>query len=444
MVRISLMTRRNLATSRRALLLGLGSALLAPAAPRRASAAEAPKKLLLRAAATKIALRPGQPETSIWSLEGPTPGLPLRVKRGDRIEMTLQNDLPARIAFNLRGLDGALAAEPLAARPPLAPGANAAFGVSFPRSGSLVCDIRLLADGSGLPSRALPLVVEDAGMISDRDEVFLVEDWRLQEDGTAVPPGTDARGIPPLFTVNGRLLPEFALRSRERLRVRFINGCQRQVIALKIEGHDVRVMALDSQPSEPFLARNSALVLAPDGRADALIDVTPSQGSTATVLLHDGKEARPVARLVIPTDPPVRTAPLPPAPPLPSNGLPEKLDLRNALRIDLPLAGSEWVTPATFGTSAAPAFRAKTSRIVVLALINRAATATVFHLHGHHFRLLDRLDDGWKPYWLDTLAVEPGQTERIAFSAEYAGRWLVEATATDWAAPKLLRWYSVD
>jgi FtsP/CotA-like multicopper oxidase with cupredoxin domain len=114
------------------------------------------------------------------------------------------------------------------------------------------------------------------------------------------------------------------------------------------------------------------------------------------------------------------------------------------MRIDLPLAGSEWVAPAAFATSAAPAFRAKTGRIVVLALTNRAATATVFHLHGHHFRLLDRLDDGWKPYWLDTLAVEPGQTERIAFAAEYAGRWLVEAAATDWAAPKLLRWYSVD
>ena len=116
----------------------------------------------------------------------------------------------------------------------------------------------------------------------------------------------------------------------------------------------------------------------------------------------------------------------------------------HAMRIDLPLAGSEWVAPAAFATSAAPAFRAKTGRIVVLALTNRAATATVFHLHGHHFRLLDRLDDGWKPYWLDTLAVEPGQTERIAFAAEYAGRWLMEAAATDWAAPKLLRWYSVD
>ena len=58
---------------------------------------------------------------------------------------------------------------------------------------------------------------------------------------------------------------------------------------------------------------------------------------------------------------------------------------------------------------------------MVLALTNRAAIATVFHLHGHHFRLLDRLDDGWKPFWLDTLAIEPGQTQRIAFLAEYAG-----------------------
>jgi FtsP/CotA-like multicopper oxidase with cupredoxin domain len=444
MVRIGLMTRQTLATSRRTLLFGLGSALLAPVVSQRASAAGAPKKILLRAAAAKIALRPGQPETPVWSLEGPTPGLPLRVRRGDQIELALQNDLPSPIALNLRGLDGALAAEPLAARPPLAPGATATFGVLFQRPGSLLCDIRLLADGSGLPSRALPLVVEEANPIADRDEVFLIEDWRLRDDGRAVPPGTDAAAAPPFFTVNGRLLPEFTLRSGERLRYRFINGCQRQVIALKIEGFDVGVMALDGQPSEPFLARNSALVLPPGGRADALIDATRSQGSTATILLHDGREARPVARLAIPTAQPVRATPLPPAPPLPSNGLPEKLDLRNAMRIDLPLAGSEWVAPAAFATSAAPAFRAKTGRIVVLALTNRAATATVFHLHGHHFRLLDRLDDGWKPYWLDTLAVEPGQTERIAFAAEYAGRWLVEAAATDWAAPKLLRWYSVD
>jgi FtsP/CotA-like multicopper oxidase with cupredoxin domain len=142
----------------------------------------------------------------------------------------------------------------------------------------------------------------------------------------------------------------------------------------------------------------------------------------------------------------LRPAPLPPAPALPSNELPAQLDLKGALRADLALSGIEsgWVLPVNLETAAAPAFRAKRGRTVVLALSNRGGVATVFHLHGHHFRLLDRLDDGWKPFWLDTLAVEPEQIQRISFAAEHAGRWLIEAMATDWTAPRLVRWYSVE
>jgi FtsP/CotA-like multicopper oxidase with cupredoxin domain len=102
------------------------------------------------------------------------------------------------------------------------------------------------------------------------------------------------------------------------------------------------------------------------------------------------------------------------------------------------------VTPVTLAATSAPAFRARPGRILVLALTNRAALPAVFHLHGHHFRLLDRLDDGWKPFWLDTLAIDAGQTQRIAFATEYVGRWLIESMVTDWAAPRLVRWYSVE
>ena len=205
-------------------------------------------------------------------------------------------------------------------------------------------------------------------------------------------------------------------------------------------------MALDGQPSEPFLARNGAVVLAPGGRADAFIDATLAPGAVSSILLHDGTEARPIARLVGSREPPVRAAPLAAASPLPSNGLPDRLDLKSALRVDVPLSGPQagWVAPASFTASAAPKFKAKAGRIVVLALANRADKAAVFHLHGHHFRLLDRLDDGWKPFWLDTLAIEPGQTQRIAFAADTAGRWLMESTAADWAAPRMLRWYLVE
>jgi FtsP/CotA-like multicopper oxidase with cupredoxin domain len=200
-------------------------------------------------------------------------------------------------------------------------------------------------------------------------------------------------------------------------------------------------MAIDGEPSEPFSARNGALVLPPGGRADAFVDTVES----ASILLHDGKNAHQIGTLTI-SGRLERRAPLLPAPALPSNGLPERIELKGATRIDLALGGTpgDWVAPANFAATAPPVFRAKAGRTVVLALTNRAAVAIVFHLHGHHFRLLDRLDDGWKPFWLDTLAIEPGQTQRIALLAEHAGRYLIESVATDWAAPRLVRWYAVE
>ena len=147
------------------------------------------------------------------------------------------------------------------------------------------------------------------------------------------------------------------------------------LLLVKIENHDVQVMALDGQPAEPFPARNGAVVLAPGGRADVFIDAALAPGAVSSILLHDGTEARPIARLVGSKEPPFRTAPLAAAPPLPSNGLPARLDLKGALRVDLPLSGpqADWVTPAAFTPSAPPAFRAKAGRIVVLTLTNRAA-----------------------------------------------------------------------
>lgn len=446
MVRIDLMADRILRLDRRELLAGLGFAALAPALPGFAAAQGRPR-LTLQAKAGTIALIPGQPDTPIWSLRSAPPEPVLSFKRGDELEIGLQNELSLPALLSWHGIDGVPAAEPLTARVPVAAGGRETLAIPLRHAGTLLCDLRLLGDGQARPLPARALVVgENEPIAVDRDEVFLIEDWRLRPDGTAIAPGVDPKDTTSVYTVNGLTTLDVPARVNERLRFRFINGCQRNVIALKIEGHDVRVMALDGQPAEPFLARNGVLVLAPGARVDAFIDASMPPGSTSSILLHDGNDARPIARLVASKEPPLRDVVLPAAAPLPSNGLPAKLDLKNALRIDLAIGGppADWVTAASFANSSAPAFRAKAGRTVVLAVTNRGGIATVFHLHGHHFRLLDRLDDGWKPFWLDTLAIEPGQTQRIAFSAEYAGRWLMETMATDWAAPRLVRWYSVE
>jgi FtsP/CotA-like multicopper oxidase with cupredoxin domain len=446
MVRIDMMADQFLRLDRRELLAGLGAAVLGPAlAP--IAAAQGRPSLTLQARDGVIALRKREPDTPIWSLQSQTPDPDFRFKRGDALEITLGNQLPVSTVLDWHGIDGVPAAEPLAARAPLAAGAKETVTVPLRHAGTFMIDLRLLGDGQARPSRARALIVQETDLVAiDRDQVFLIEDWRLRPDGTAIAPGIDPKDATPLYTVNGLTTPDIPARSNERLRFRFINGCQRNVIAIKIESHEVRVMALDSQPAEPFPARNGALLLAPGTRVDAFIDATGPPGSTASILLHDGKESRSIGRLVSSNEPPMRAAPLPPALPLASNGLPTQLDLKGASRFDLTLGGpqADWVAPANFAASAPPAFRTRAGRTVVLALTNRADVGTVFHLHGHHFRLLDRLDDGWKPFWLDTLAIEPGQTQRVAFAAEHAGRWLLVSMATDWAAPRLVRWYSVE
>ncbi|MEH2468564.1 FtsP/CotA-like multicopper oxidase with cupredoxin domain [Nitrobacteraceae bacterium AZCC 2161] len=442
------MTRPILPVSRRTLLAGLGGTILAPLAPV-AGLAQARPVLALQARAGTASLRPGV-ETATWLLTSPAPDGPPRFKRGDELEVSLENQLPVPVALNWPGIDGVASAEPLLGRPALAPRGKDAFRLLLRHAGTSLIDTRLLGDDQVRPAPSRVLIVQETEPVAvDRDEVLLIEDFRLRPDGSALAPGVDPKDATALFTINSKASLDLTARANDRLRLRIINGCQRNVIAFKIEDHEVRVMAIDGQPAEPFPARNSQLVLAPGTRIDVFIDAVRPAGSTSNILLHDGKEPRPIARLIVSADAPIRDKPLPIAAPLPSNGLPAQLDLKTALRVDLALGAPaasqpDWIKPTDLAAASAPTFRTKIGRTVVLALTNRAAIPTAFHLHGHHFRLLDRLDDGWKPFWLDTLAIDAGQTQRIAFAAEHAGRWLMEAMATDWAAPRLLRWYSVE
>lgn len=406
----------------------------------------APIPLTLHARPVRRALRANGPDSEIWALEPEATGQ-LTFRRGDTVAVTFQNDLSVPTVLNWYGLDGTPDAEPLLARAPVPPGGRETITLPLLHAGTLMCDARLLGDGQARATGALAFdITTENEIAADRTEMLLIEDWRLGADGNTSTPGTAVEASPAIYTVNGQPPRDISIKPNERLRIKFINGSQRNVIALKIENYDIRVMAIDGRPAEPFLARDGQLMLAPGTRIDAIIDAPGSPGSTAQILLHDDYRTLPLIRLTTSGDA-IRSALLLAPVALPSNGLPDQIDLRSALRIDLPLnrtAATGWIAPAQFSATAAPAFRVKRNRAVVLTLPNRATVPVTFHLHGHHFRLLDRLDDGWKPFWLDTLAVGPGQTHRIAFKAETVGRWLLESMAADWSAPRLVRHYTVE
>src|SRR5579862_2095058 len=312
MVRTHLTANSFFVPDRRRFMAGFGAAALTTMVSP-AAAAQAPQTIRLEAKPAAIPLRRGEAPTPIWDLESRP--APLRLKIG-QADVTFRNGLPAPAVLDWRGIDGAAAAEPLTARPPVAPGAEISFPLLLHRAGTYFAELRLPAAPDALPCRPLPFVVEESEPVAvDHDEMFLIEEWRPQP--------APATGDPaPVFSVNGQVLPEIPVRSGARLRLRFINGSQQQVIAVKIEGLEVRVVAMDSAPAEPFPARNGALVLAPGGRADALIDVTSPPGGATQILLHDGQQARRVALLLASGEAPIRSAPLPAAPPLPADGLP--------------------------------------------------------------------------------------------------------------------------
>lgn len=442
------MAEQVLRMDRREWMAGFGAASLGLLLPGGSNAqglareiAQASPPLAIQARQGGLSLRPGGPETPVWMLASPN----LRFRRGDSLLVQFANDLKVPVGLDWRGIDGVPATEPLITRRLLPPSGQETVRIPLRHAGTFLCDMNLLAVQNALPARGQPLVVAETDPVSaDRDEVLLVEEWRLKADGTAVVPGNDPAETTVSYTLNGKASVDVSARSNERLRLRFINGSRRTIIALKLEHVAVTVMAIDSQPTEPFLARNGAMVLAPGSRVDVFVDVTAPPGSNLKILLHEGKQSRTVGFIIVSGEPPSRPAPLPPPPPLPSNGLPAQIDLKNALRADLALGGPDWNLTPDMANTPKPAFRIKPGRAVVLAVTNRADTPTVFRLHGHHFRLLDRLDDGWKPFWLDTLAIEPGQTQRIAFAAEHAGHWLLESIAADWAAQRFVRWYAVE
>jgi FtsP/CotA-like multicopper oxidase with cupredoxin domain len=110
------------------------------------------------------------------------------------------------------------------------------------------------------------------------------------------------------------------------------------------------------------------------------------------------------------------------------------MDFRNALRVDLNPNAADGVPPK-------PLFSVKRGRTVQLAIKNGPERASVTHIHGHHVRLLDKLDDGWKPFWLDTILCVPQQTTRVAFVADNPGKWLIGSRAL--GGGEALNWFEV-
>jgi FtsP/CotA-like multicopper oxidase with cupredoxin domain len=437
---------------------------------------------ILRAQRGTAHLRgPDKPATDIWGYDGVVPGPVLRLTRGKELRLRLVNDLPEETTLHWHGVrvPNAMDGVPRLTQAPVAPGASFDYRFAAPDAGTFWYHPHLYA--SEQLDRGLygALIVEEPEPVGvDRDVVLILDDWRLNAGGSideasfrSIHDAAHAGRIGAHLTVNAQPMLDIPVKVNERLRLRLINAANARVMRLRLDRHRATVMAIDGQPAEPFVTRDARVTLGPGNRIDVFVDAVLEAGTSAPIILEDPRGDKPLARFVYAPGPPARPAPLPDPKPLPANPLPARMDFRGAYRLDIPIEGGAmsettmgmmggrrevpgrgidprariWTMAgaASSGQHGPPLFPIKRGRTVMLAFANRTAFPHGLHVHGHHFRLLDNLDDGWKPYWLDTVMAAPRETARIAFVADNPGKWMIHCHMLERHDTGMGAWFEV-
>ncbi|SOR30049.1 Putative multicopper oxidase [Methylorubrum extorquens] len=451
--------------SRRELFAGSASLALMPrTASAQAPAGKAPpsEPKSIKAAPATLRLKPRPaPETAVWRL-GEAEAPILRVKLGEAIRLRVENGTDKPLSLHWHGVRIVNAMDGVGGvtQEPIKPGASFTYDFTPPDAGSFLIRA-LVVGGSSEPSgrgiAGMLIVDEPSPAPVDGDLALLVQDWRLDEAGALQPFGqvafaAAAGRLGSVVTLNGRPIP-LALDARpgSRLRLRLANACNARSLRIRFDGLKAYVAAVDGQPTDTFEPLKATLPFAPGTRYDLLLDLPAQAGPAGTITALVG-QGLPLATLTASGEP-VAQSGRAAIGSIPENKrLPAEIRLQSALRRELVLTGGVrpdkakpgaetpysgdpakiWQINGASGTAGAPPlFSVKRGGVVVLSIRNDTGFIQSLHLHGHVFRLLHQLDDGWEPYWLDTVQIPEGKSAQIAFVADNPGRWLLSATVLE-------------
>jgi len=388
-----------------------------------------------------------------WLYNGEFPGPEIRASEGERLRLTVKNNLPEGTTIHWHGipLHNAMDGVPDVTQPAIPPGGTFAYEFDAAPSGTFMYHSHF-----GLqPDRGLvgPLIVEEKKHHVDYDREFtlVLSDFL---PGVPAPLGrsTNAQGArmamqtPPyvVLLINGRP-PDapavFSVKTGERVRLRLINPSGTTIYRFAIGGHPVTVTHTDGRPVEPFPV--DSLYIAPGERYDVIVNAKNSGAwPIAASSDNDLPPARAVLRYTDSNDLRPREGALPEG--LSGGRLLRLADLR---ALDLPeqrkpdrtfslvLAGGtmgtggmmeskesgkmmsqEWTMNGQAYPKAAP-LEIHHGETVRIRLDNQSAMPHPMHLHGHFFRVGNVIKD-------TTIVWTHSERVELNFAANNSGAWL--------------------
>ncbi|AXS40151.1 multicopper oxidase family protein [Breoghania sp. L-A4] len=466
---------------RRRVLAGGLAVLASGAAPRLARAASAPAMIMREIearAGTASLLEDGGPLTDIWGFGGGVPGPVLRVEQGARVRVRLKNSLPQPTTIHWHGIriDNANDGVAGLTQEAVPPGETFDYDFVAPDAGTFWYhphnrSWEQLARGL----YGTLIVDEPEPPAVDQDLVLNFDDWRLDSAGKlheesfgSLMDWSHAGRLGNVLTVNGKPFETISVKAGDRLRLRVLNTSNARVLSFRFTDHVPMLIALDGQPVEPA-ALAGDLILAPGERADVMLDMALAPGAKASIEEVSGQDGLEIARFVYHPSETAREHPLDAPMRLAANPLVRGLELGDALSQDLLMEGGAmggmagarmggemmdmralvgrgmaWAFNGVVGMEQTPLLSAARGRTVRIPMINDTGWPHAIHIHGHHFRVLERngapvAGEAWK----DTVLVAPRERVVVAFVADNPGKWMLHCHMLEHQAAGMGTWFAV-
>jgi FtsP/CotA-like multicopper oxidase with cupredoxin domain len=410
---------------------------LASAYPMKAPSASGVRSFDLTAAPTSVQHFDGR-LLDVWAYNGRVPGPVLRVRLGESIAVKLHNRLPQPTTIHWHGVrvPNAMDGVPGVTQDPIPPGGVFTYRFTPKDPGTFWFHPHVR--GAEQVERGLygVLIVDDGKPLPySRDEVWVLDDWRLGPDGQVDPRFVTRHDLAHdgrwgrLVTVNGDAHKEMVVRPGERIRLRLANTSNGRVYRPDFSGLQPWIIAVDGMYTREPL-RAGGFELAPGNRMD--LDITiPANASDRTFRIVDRFTRRPFTLATVRVEgAPVHTPTFSP----PSNPGVPTWSLASSLPTDVTYVldarrggehGIQWtingvpwgehtVTELPHGAWTRVRFQ------------NDSARLHPMHVHGQFFKVIAKngqpVDE---PFFRDTVLLHGRETIDVGMVPLDWGRWMM-------------------
>jgi FtsP/CotA-like multicopper oxidase with cupredoxin domain len=393
----------------------------------------------LVAAPAELELLDGH-KLSVWAYNGQVPGPTLRVRAGDTVRVTFTNHLPEETTIHWHGVrvPNAMDGVPHITQDPIPPGGSFTYEFIAKDAGTFWFHPHVRSSEQVERGLYGVLVVEDpAPTPYTRDEVIVLDDWRLDAAGQIAPDFNTRHDLMmdgrwgQVVTANGRTDTVLHVRPGERVRLRLLDTANGRVFVPDFGPLDAKIIAVDGNAVRAPIPA-AGFELAPGNRLDVElafdreyppIDVmdrfSPSRPNRLFQIVVDGD-------LVVPPDAPAPAGHVP----VWAGGL----DVPPAHTFHLNAEaggpfGIAWTIDGVAFThehASAPAVTLPVNHFTHLRFVNDSARIHPIHIHGMFFRLLAR--DGApvdEPFFRDTVLVHAHETIDLGLVPTETGVWML-------------------